>query len=155
MKMGYNGYSEFIKKVFHGNAQLVEEIAKIPELRVIGKPVLGNVTIASNSKDIEMYEVGRLMDEKKWQFGVGTGLPTLTCTIHDKNVDKIPEMISDFKECIELIKSGESKKMNNSESNFKIYGEVLKIPTFITSQVVKDSLQGHFEIEKCENKENL
>ena len=53
---------------------------------MIRKPIIGNVTIVLNCKKIEMYLIRRLMEHKKRQFGVGVGLPTLTCIIHDYRI---------------------------------------------------------------------
>mmetsp|Transcript_14537 Transcript_14537/g.12343 ORF Transcript_14537/g.12343 Transcript_14537/m.12343 type:complete len:193 (+) Transcript_14537:130-708(+) len=63
---GYKGYHDKAKEIFDGQDKLVTELKKIPEVRVIGNPVLGTVSVVSNNKNLEILTILDLMNEKGW-----------------------------------------------------------------------------------------
>lgn len=116
---------------------------KIPELRIIGNPKLGNVTIASNDKKINMYDLGAILSSKGWFLGSGLGQPTLCCTIHEKNHANMHLLATELKAAIERVKKGD---LAEDKGSFKIYGEIKGVPTFITERIVAECLEGVFDI---------
>lgn len=63
---GYEGYLENARKVTKATDFVVEEIAKMKELKMIGSPKLGNVAIRSASDKVNVLDIGTMMEQKGW-----------------------------------------------------------------------------------------
>ena len=144
MLHGYEGYSQMAKTVYEATDYIVDEVRKMSEyVRIVGNPKLGNVTIASNSKKINLYKVGTILEGKGWFLGSGLGMPTLCCTIHLKNAGNMPSLIQDLKDAInEYLEIG----VKEESGVFKMYGEMRGVPGFITERCVTECLDAAFDV---------
>jgi len=91
--MIYHGYSEYAriaKKIFDATDLLVTEVKKIPELRIVGNPRLGNVTMTSKDPKFNIHTLGGFLNDKGWFLNSGQRPNTVYCTIHEKNSENIP-----------------------------------------------------------------
>lgn len=147
--MGYDGYSAHAKNIFEATDEYVKLLGELKQyVRVVGNPKLGNVTIVSNNRKIDMYKLGTLMDKKGWYFGSGMGIRSLMFTITDKNYWMMGEIVEDLKLCIEQVLENQSVKLAGF---FKIAHDIRFFPSFITSKVVADSLQELYEVQWLEH----
>merc|ERR1711935_421699 len=149
VSMGYDGYAAHAKNIFDATDKYVELLGELKEfVRVVGKPKLGNVTIVSNNRKIDMYKLGTLMDKKGWYFGSGMGIRSLMFTITDKNYFMMEDIVKDLAPCIEQLQENPNVKLCGF---FKIAHDIRFFPSWITSKVVADSLQELYEIQWLEH----
>jgi len=144
MAMGREGYRNHAKKIFDATL-LYRKLLKGSEkyIKVVGKPVLGNVTIISNNRKIDIWKLGTLMNEKGWYFGSGLVIKSLSLTITDKNALLIEALVKDLELTIQELLDGQQVKLRGF---FKIAHDIRFFPSWITNKVVSDSLQELYEL---------
>merc|ERR1712166_1485344 len=98
--------------IFDATDEYVALLADLKEyIKVVGSPKLGNVTIVSNNRKIDMYKLGTLMDKKGWYFGSGMGIRSLMFTITDKNYWMMADIVKDLEICIEDVLENPNVKL--------------------------------------------
>jgi len=151
ISMGWEGYAYHAKLIFDATEEYVTLLGSLKKyIKVVGNPKLGNVTIVSNNKQINMYKLGTQMYKKGWYFMSGMSIPSLMFTITDKNRGMMPTNVADLETSIQ-----ECLKNPNIELTgfFKIAEDISKYPAWITSKIVADSLQELYEIGSLEHTE--
>ncbi len=64
--LGMDGYLKLAKKVMDTSKKLIEGINQIPELYIIGNPVMSVFSFTSNKFDV--YHLGDILDKKDWHL---------------------------------------------------------------------------------------
>lgn len=147
---GRKGYANIAKEIFDATDYVVDKITNDmgKYFRIIGNPKLGNISIASNDPKVKMYDIGSIMESKGWFLGSGLGTPTLMCTIHEKNVNRMPELVEDLQDSLNQYLGG---KVPPQIGYFKVYGEMKGVPDFICNQIISDCMEGSFDISALEH----
>lgn len=141
---GYDEYAKIAKKVFNATDFQVQEVSKIPELRIIGNPRLGNVTQTSKDPKWNIHVLGTYLNEKGWFLNSGQNPFSIYCTIHENNADRIETLVADLKDSLAMFNRGE---IVESSGLFKMYGAIANIPNCIIDQTCKEVIQNTYEID--------
>lgn len=145
MYHGYDEYARIAKIIFDATDYLVEEVKKIPELRIIGNPRLGNVTITSKDPKFDIFLIGEFLNEKGWYLNSGFNPKTMYCTIHEKNSGIIPLLVSDLKQSLVQFKNGEKCV---KKGDFKLYGSMGNIPNSIVNATLKECIEATYDLDE-------
>lgn len=140
---GYEEYARIAKKVFDATDLLVSEVKKIPELRIVGNPRLGNVTMTSADPKFNIHTLGGFLNDKGWFLNSGQKPNTVYCTIHEKNSDNIPLLVEELKDSLRLHKEGAKLK---SDGLFKMYGTINSTPGCIIDRVAKEVIENTYNV---------
>ena len=105
--LGLEGYHQIAKKLKQATDKMIAGLKGIPELKILGRPVIPIMVVASDAVDI--FRVSDEMKHRGWWM-----FPQLKCEniprslhlmITPQNVDRIDEWIKEFKESLEVVKS--------------------------------------------------
>lgn len=105
--LGVDGYKEIVQGTQGASQQFIEGIGTIPELRVLGKPVMNLVAVVSQHPQVDIFEIAEMMKKRGWylqtQLASNCSAQALHLNINRANVPFIPELIQDLKQCIQEI----------------------------------------------------
>lgn len=106
MNMGESGYTESCREIVGARAKIQARIeAEIPELRIIGRPLVS--VVAFDSPTINIYAVGDKMSKLGWHLNGLQNPPALHIACTKLTVNAVDSLISDLKTCVaEVIKAG-------------------------------------------------
>ena len=104
VSIGEQGYMEATKRILETASFVKKEIAKIPELHVLGDP-LWDIAFASDTLDV--YAISDRMSKKKWGLN---GLQRPPClhiclTLRHTQPGVAEKFIEDLKEAVEYVKA--------------------------------------------------
>lgn len=106
MSMGETGYIESCREIVGARAKIQSRIEnEIPELRIIGRPLVS--VVAFDSPLINIYSVGDKMSKLGWHLNGLQTPPALHIACTKLTVNAVDSLISDLKSCVaEVIKEG-------------------------------------------------
>lgn len=125
--LGEEGYMRIIQTVQDAVKKLIEGINAIPELRVLGKPVMCMFSFASDT--INVYQLADEMTKRGWyiqgQFSTPLTPRNLHISINFGNAHSADALLKDLRECVELVKT---KTSIDSDVIKAMVGAVLQSP---------------------------
>lgn len=106
MNMGENGYTESCREIVGARVKIQDRIVKeIPELRIIGKPLVSVVSFDSPS--VNIYTVGDKMSKLGWHLNGLQSPPALHIACTKLTVNAVDTLIADLKTCVaEVVAEG-------------------------------------------------
>lgn len=106
MNMGEDGYTASCLEIVGARAKIQLRIEnEIPELRVIGRPLVS--VIAFDSPTVNIYTVGDKMSKLGWHLNGLQSPPALHIACTKLTVNAVDTLISDLKTCVaEVVKEG-------------------------------------------------
>ncbi|CAO1635321.1 unnamed protein product [Sympodiomycopsis kandeliae] len=117
--MGQDGYTRSCREIV-GAARAIEQGIRddIPDLLVLGKPLVSVVAFASSGR-VNVYEVGDLMSKKGYHLnGLATDPPAVHIACTRLTVPIVEDFLADLKECVNA--AGKSKGPKGSMA--QLYG---------------------------------
>jgi sphinganine-1-phosphate aldolase len=124
VSIGEKGYLEAARRIMETATWIKNEIAKIPELKVIGDPLF---VIAFLSDSLNVFQVLEYMSERKWGLN-GLHLPPaihLCVTLRHTRPGVKERLIKDLKAAVDYVK----KNPQASEGIGPVYGMASAIET--------------------------
>lgn len=105
MLMGTNGYVDSCREIVTAARSIESAIrSEIPQLRVLGKPLVSVVAFASAGK-VSIYAVGDLMSKKGWHLnGLATEPPAIHIAVTKLTVPIVDDFIRDLKDSVKEAK---------------------------------------------------
>lgn len=104
--LGDEGYLKLAKDVMDARQQIIEEVSKIPELKILGNPVMPLLAIGSDKIDI--YKLNDELKKKGWVIGAqlkkGNLPQSIHLTINKINIQAVDSLINDLKEGVKVVK---------------------------------------------------
>jgi glutamate/tyrosine decarboxylase-like PLP-dependent enzyme len=101
--LGDEGYLEAARRTLDGTRHLVEGIAAVPGLRVLGRPEF--CLVAAASDEVSVFEVADEMKARGWyvqpQLRVGASPENLHFSLHPGNVRRLDAMLADLRVSVE------------------------------------------------------
>lgn len=131
--LGMEGYLKIAKKTMDATNRLMDGISSIPELHVIGKPVMTVFSFGSDA--IPMYALGDLMEKKGWVLDRMQKPQSLHLIVNPHHEGIVDAFLKDLKECVASIKENPPK----NEGKSAIYGMIATMPD---RKLVKDTIIG-------------
>ncbi len=121
--LGMDGYLSLAKTVMDASRKLIEGINKIPELYIIGDPVMSVFSFTSDKIDI--YHLGDLLDKKGWHLDRIQFPNALHMMVNPHHAEIVDTFLKDLKETVnEVIKNPGT----SSDGDAAIYGMVASLP---------------------------
>lgn len=96
--LGHEGYLDIVRQVMGVRDQLVEGIAKIDGIHVVGKPESSLISIASDT--IDVFELGDLLNELGWHFDRQQAPQSLHLTINMSHVNSYELFLKELGQCV-------------------------------------------------------
>jgi glutamate/tyrosine decarboxylase-like PLP-dependent enzyme len=121
--LGNDGYLQLAKIVMKATKELIDGINQIPELYIIGDPVMSVFCFTSDAVDI--YNLGDLMDKKGWHLDRIQFPNALHMMVNPHHASIVDTFLKDLKESVENIKAHPEA---SSDGDAAIYGMVASLP---------------------------
>lgn len=124
---GLDGYIKNTKQMMDCADILKNAIQnEIPELQIVGDPVMCVVAFTSVSKDVNIYIVNDLMSHRGWHLNAlqdPQAVHMCFTPAHSENIAR--ELVRDLKHCVEQAKKTSPK---DSDGLAPLYGMAAKVP---------------------------
>ena len=96
--LGMDGYLSLAKTVMDASRKLIEGINKLPELYIIGDPVMSVFSFTSDELDI--YYLGDLLDKKGWHLDRIQFPNALHMMVNPHHAEIVDSFLKDLKETV-------------------------------------------------------
>lgn len=107
--LGESGYQQIVAEVQESTQKMLEGIAQIPELRVLGQPDMCMFTMASNT--LSVFELDDALSKRGWflqpQFSAGGGPANLHVAVNRSNVGLEPAFLAALRESVAEVKNSD------------------------------------------------
>ena len=121
--LGIEGYSNLAKIVMEASKTLIEGIDDIPELYIIGEPVMSVFSFTSDKIDI--YNLGDVMDKKGWHLDRIQFPNALHMMVNPHHSEIIETFLKDLRESVKEVLENPG---SSSDGDAAIYGMVASLP---------------------------
>lgn len=105
--IGDAGYLELAKKAKQATDTILDGVRSIPELKLMGDPVMS--LLAFTSDEVDPFHIADEMKVRGWligaQLGFGPSKPNLHLTIGPSNVDIADDFVKDLREAVTAAKA--------------------------------------------------
>jgi sphinganine-1-phosphate aldolase len=100
--LGQDGYMELAKTMLEGTKRLLSELRSIPELRVLGEPMMNQFGVASDT--INVFELIDVMRQKDWyiqpQLSFANSPENFHLSVNPSNVPHMEAFLVDLKQSV-------------------------------------------------------
>lgn len=112
MKLGESGYTQSCRDIVGAAKEIHTRIEReIPELFVLGKPIVSVVAFGSAANNVSIYDVGDHMSKKGWHMnGLGGDVPAIHIAVTRLTIPVVNEFVEDLKEAVKVARSSFSGK---------------------------------------------
>jgi len=124
--MGVDGYTDQAKKCMEVADMMKKAITDIPELELVGNPVMSILCFKSINAKIHPFALADAMAKKGWKLSRQQNPNSLHVTIMPIHWNVREKLIKDLRESVETVRK--SPNMNH-EGSAAMYGVLAKIPT--------------------------
>ncbi|MFX1575138.1 MAG: pyridoxal phosphate-dependent decarboxylase family protein [Promethearchaeota archaeon] len=121
--LGFEGYMNLAKIVMDASKRLIRGINQIPELYIIGKPVISVFSFTSDKIDI--YQLGDLLDKKGWHLDRIQFPNALHMMVNPHHAEIVDKFLTDLKWAVNQVVESPGK---SSDGDAAIYGMVASLP---------------------------
>jgi len=121
--LGINGYLSLAKTVMDASKKLIEGINQIPELYIIGKPVMSVFSFTSDKIDI--YNLGDLLDKKGWHLDRIQFPNALHMMVNPHHSEIVDLFLKDLRDSVNQIVESPGK---STDGDAAVYGMVASLP---------------------------
>ena len=121
--LGTDGYLNLAKIVMDASRKLIEGINAIPELYIIGKPVMSVFSFTSDTLDV--YNLGDLMDKKGWHLDRIQFPNALHMMVNPHHAEILDTFLDDLRDSVKEIVEN---PVSSSDGDAAIYGMVASLP---------------------------
>ena len=112
MKLGQSGYTQSCRDIVGAAKEIHTRIEReIPELFVLGKPIVSVIAFGSAAGNVSIYDVGDHMSKKGWHMnGLGGDVPAIHIAVTRLTIPVVNEFVADLKEAVKVARSTFSGK---------------------------------------------
>jgi glutamate/tyrosine decarboxylase-like PLP-dependent enzyme len=121
--LGIDGYLKLARIVMDASKKLIDGINAIPELYIIGNPIMSVFSFTSDVIDI--YNLGDLMDNKHWHLDRIQFPNALHMMVNPHHSEIVDTFLLDLKASVEEVKENPE---SSSGGDAAIYGMVASLP---------------------------
>ncbi len=123
--LGEGGYLKNAAKTMEATKTLLNGIAQIPELEILGKPPMSVFAFRSKSKQVNIYAVGDLLEKKGWHIDRQQRPESLHAMVIPPHAGITDEYLADLREAVVLAKNTPKLATQGSAA---MYGMLANIP---------------------------
>ncbi len=121
--LGFDGYMNLAKIVMDASKRLIKGINQIPELYIIGKPVISVFSFTSDKIDI--YQLGDALDKKGWHLDRIQFPNALHMMVNPHHAEIVDTFLTDLRDTVKEVVENPGK---SSDGDAAIYGMVASLP---------------------------
>ncbi|EST08539.1 Pyridoxal phosphate-dependent decarboxylase [Kalmanozyma brasiliensis GHG001] len=113
MHLGQSGYTQSCRDIVGATKEIVTRIEReIPELYVLGKPLVSVIAFASAADNsVSIYDVGDSMSKKGWHMnGLSGDTPAIHIAVTRLTIPVVDEFVKDLKESVQTARASFSGK---------------------------------------------
>jgi len=126
VSMGEEGYMAYAKEIMDTAEFIMEEIARIPELSILGNPCMTILAFGSTSSNVNIFAVCDVMEEKfNWRLERQQYPDCVHLTLVPAHTKTRVQFIADLKISVEAVKANPELVSSGSAA---MYGMMAKIP---------------------------
>ena len=103
--------------------KLIEGIDQIPELYIIGKPVMSVFSFTSD--DLNIFQIGDVLDEKGWHLDRIQFPSALHMMVNPHHADVVDDFLKDLNDAVNQVRDHPEKV---SDGEAAMYGMVASLP---------------------------
>ena len=137
--LGEDGYLKKVRGILDTTQRLMDGIAAIPGMKILGKPH-GSV-FAWNSDRVDVYQLGDAMEAKGWKLDRQQKPPALHCMVTPAHAAITDAFLEDLRTCVGSLQAGEPAP----EGSAAMYGMVGTVPKETANGFLIDFLDGLYE----------
>ncbi len=137
--LGEEGYLKKVREILDTTQRLMDGIAAIPGMKILGKPH-GSV-FAWNSDRVDVYQLGDAMEARGWKLDRQQQPPALHCMVTPAHAAVTDDFLSDLRACVASLQAGEPAP----EGSAALYGMVGTVPKETADGFLVDFLDGLYE----------
>lgn len=107
MKLGESGYVQACRDIVGAAKEIQTRIEReIPELFVLGKPIVSVIAFGSAAQNVSIYDVGDHMSKKGWHMnGLGGDVPAIHIAVTRLTIPVVDEFVADLKQAVAKARS--------------------------------------------------
>ncbi len=130
MVLGENGYMDIARRTMDTTRSLMDGITSIPELYIVGKPVMS--VFAFNTETVDVFAIGDRLDAMKWRINRQNNPDSLHMIATPNHAKIIDEFLSDLENAL----TAELKHPLNKETKQSavLYGGTENLNTSLDAQ---------------------
>lgn len=121
--LGIDGYLNLARIVMDASKKLIKGINAIPELYIIGDPVMSVFSFTSD--EIDIYNLGDVMDKKGWHLDRIQFPNALHMMVNPHHTEIVETFLKDLRESVKHVVENPGK---SSDGDAAIYGMVASLP---------------------------
>ena len=121
--LGIDGYLNLARIVMDASKKLIKGIDAIPELYIIGDPVMSVFSFTSD--EIDIYNLGDVMDKKGWHLDRIQFPNALHMMVNPHHAEIVETFLKDLRESVKQVVENPGK---SSDGDAAIYGMVASLP---------------------------
>ena len=110
---------------------------------------IGNVSIISTSKKLDIYKLGNYADSQGWSVFCTPKYPTMHLTLHANNIKNIDKMVDMLSRGVKEVLADSAKYAKGPNA---IMNEMKWIPTSIANRGAKECYHELFNIDNLDEK---
>jgi glutamate/tyrosine decarboxylase-like PLP-dependent enzyme len=96
--LGVEGYERLARRTCEATRTIKRAIAEIPELHLLGEPVMG--VFAFGSEEVDMFAVGDVLDDRGWCVDRQTGPKALHLMLSPEHARVAEAFVADLREAV-------------------------------------------------------
>jgi glutamate/tyrosine decarboxylase-like PLP-dependent enzyme len=123
--LGESGYVSLAQKLLEGTRRLKALLAKIPEIKIIGDPVMNIVSYSTNGDQPDIFVIADSLEKKGWLVDRQQNPDCIHLTIMPTNVKVIDQYVNHLRSAIEFARG---HPRATGEGNAALYGLMARIP---------------------------
>jgi sphinganine-1-phosphate aldolase len=121
--LGLEGYMKLAKIVMDATKKLMKGIEEIPELYIIGQPVMSVFSFTSDN--INIFQLGDVLDEKGWHLDRIQFPSALHMMVNPYHANIIDTFIKDLKDAVNIVVNNPEEI---SQGEAAMYGMIASMP---------------------------
>eukprot|EP00172_Hildenbrandia_rubra_P001168 Plantae.Rhodophyta-Hildenbrandia_rubra.ctg1722.p1 GENE.Plantae.Rhodophyta-Hildenbrandia_rubra.ctg1722~~Plantae.Rhodophyta-Hildenbrandia_rubra.ctg1722.p1 ORF type:complete len:591 (+),score=91.15 Plantae.Rhodophyta-Hildenbrandia_rubra.ctg1722:143-1915(+) len=133
LAVGKEGYRTAAKEIIDASKELEKGIGSIPELKVIGKPLLSVVAFTSASKTVNIFDVLDAMTKLGYELNALQNPAALHFCVTRVSSKTIKVLIQDLRNAVHAAQKG--KSADESDGMGAMYGMAARIPKSFVSDI--------------------
>lgn len=123
--LGESGYLSLAKKLMEATRRLKALLAKIPEIKIIGDPVMNIVSYSTEGDRPDIFVIADYLENKGWLVDRQQNPDCIHLTIMPTNAEVIDQYVNHLRSAIEFAR-GHPRAAG--EGNAALYGLMARIP---------------------------
>jgi glutamate/tyrosine decarboxylase-like PLP-dependent enzyme len=123
--MGQDGYQKMARETMEATQRYLDGIAQIPEVKVLGKPDMCLVAIASNDPDVDIYAVADRLDTAGWNMDRQQRPASIHVTLTSNHLTVLDQYLADLRDAVAYVKANPEAAASGTAP---MYGMMAKVP---------------------------